>query len=194
MGNAVARVMDGAFVDPIEGVVVGSRSTWKSSTRIGIVPWASQKNIIKEYTKRVKIVEDARLIDQSKLLLTETVVEENEGEMLSPEAVSDSEEVSVDDLSPGDLTGPKPEQVSSLNWWKPKWTIRPFTPDYFRGHCLFDKPSRLSRAIRCYRHCPVMWCDRVCRCGEHHRSPRQLSASAVCIRGSGDVRVAKAQI
>ena len=133
VGNAVARVMDGAFVDPIEGVVgkqVNVEIIDADRDQTDDADWvevqvklyrkktaaeieeeknelAAEKALQNEASELI-VAEDApekpltqeeqfqlqhRLIDQSKLLLTETV-EENEGEMLSPSGF-DSEEVSA---------------------------------------------------------------------------------------------------
>ena len=237
VGNAVARVMDGAFVDPIEGVVVGKQvnveiidadrdqtddadwvevqvKLYRKKTAAEIEEekneLAAEKALQNEASELI-VAEDApekpltqeeqfqlqhRLIDQSKLLLTETVVEENEGEMLSPEAVSDSEEVSVDDLSPGDLTGPKPEQSEFAELVETEVDDTTIHTGLFQGSLPVRQAEQVIEGDPLLQALPgdvvrIEYVDAV----NITEASRQLSASAVCIEGSlGDVRVAKAQI
>ena len=101
-----------------------------------------------------------RLIDQSKLLLTETVVEESSMELEE----TDAEPVEVPAEQASSTTCRReisrrinPGRASSSSWLKQRRRTRPFTPGCFRGHFLCGNQSRLSRGIPCCRLCPVMW-------------------------------------
>ena len=113
----------------------------------------------KPLTKEEQFQFQHRLIDQSKLLLTETVVEESSMELEETDAEPvevPAEQASIDDLSPGDLTEDQPGQSEFVELVETEAEDTSIHTGLFQGHFLCGNQSRLSRGIPCCRLCPVM--------------------------------------
>jgi len=237
-GNAAARVMDGAFVDPIEGVVVGKQvnievtdadrdqtddadwvevkvKLYRKKTAVEIEEeknaLAAEKALERE-TAGVIVAEDARekpltkkeqfqlqhkLIDQAKLLLTETMVREEDVEFVIPAIEEQPEgEASFDDLSPEYLTSVESEESEFVELVEGDAEDSSIHSGLFQGSLPVRQSEQVVEGDPLLQALPgdvvrIEYTDEV----NITDTPRQLSASAVCIEGSlGAVRVAKAQI
>ena len=238
--NGVVRVMDGAFVDPIEGVVVGKQVNVEAvdadRDQTDDADWVEvqvklyrkktaeeieeEKNALaaekalKTESSELVIAEDApdkpltkeeqfqlqhRLIDQSKLLLTETVVEESSMELEETDAEPvevPAEQASIDDLSPGDLTEDQPGQSEFVELVETEAEDTSIHTGLFQGALPVRQSEQVIEGDSLLQALPgdvvrIEYVDQV----NITAGPRQLTASAICIEGSlGDVRVAKAQI
>jgi len=239
-GNAVVRVMDGAFVDPIEGVVVDKQvnvevidadrdqtddadwieaqvKLYRKKTTDEIEEEKNEleaEKALQKETSELIVAEDVpekpltkeeqfqleyKLIDQSKLLLTEVELVESGSDLPitadEPVAV-DQEEPTIDDLSPGDLTGSKPEESEFTELVETEVEVATIHTGLFRGSMPVRQSDQVVEGDSLLQALPgdvvlIEYADVL----NITDAAKQLSASAVCIEGSlGDVRVAKALI
>ena len=235
-GNAVVRIMDGAFVDPIEGVVVGKQLNAQvvdtDRDRTDAADWVevqvklyrkkaadeieeeknalAAKNALRKESSGLIIAEDTpdepltkeelfqlrhRMIDQSKLILTEANIEVAEASISLVNSNESSEEL-VEKLSPGDLTQIKQQDSSFVELVEEEVRDDSIHTGFFQGSLPVRQSEQVIVGDSSLQALPgdivrVEYADEI----NLSDSLRRLTAGAVCIEGSlGDVRVAKAQI
>lgn len=235
-GNAVVRIMDGAFVDPIEGVVVGKQLNAQvvdtDRDRTDAADWVevqvklyrkkaadeiedeknalAAKNALRKESSGLIIAEDTpdepltkeelfqlrhRMIDQSKLILTEANIEVAEASISLVNSNESSEEL-VEKLSPGDLTQIKQQDSSFVEEVEGEARDESIHTGFFQGSLPVRQSEQVIVGDSLLQALPgdivrVEYADEI----NLSDSLRRLTAGAVCIEGSlGDVRVAKAQI
>ena len=235
-GNAVVRIMDGAFVDPIEGVVVGKQLNAQvvdtDRDRTDAADWVevqvklyrkkaadeieeeknalAAKNALRKESSGLIIAEDTpdepltkeelfqlrhRMIDQSKLILTEVNIEVAEASISLVNSNENSEEL-VEKLSPGALTQIKKQDSSFVELVQEETRDDSIHTGFFQGSLPVRQSEQVIVGDSLLQALPgdivrVEYGDEI----NLSDSLRRLTAGAVCIEGSlGDVRVAKAQI
>ncbi len=235
-GNAVVRIMDGAFVDPIEGVVVGKQLNAQvvdtDRDRTDAADWVevqvklyrkkaadeieeeknalAAKNALRKESSGLIIAEDTpdepltkeelfqlrhRMIDQSKLILTEANIEVAEASISLVNSNESSEEL-VEKLSPGALTQIKQQDSSFVELVEEEARDDSIHTGFFQGSLPVRQSEQVIVGDSLLQALPgdivrVEYADEI----NLSDSLRRLTAGAVCIEGSlGDVRVAKAQI
>jgi len=153
----------------------------------------------KPLTKEEQFQLQHRLIDQSKLLLTETVVEESSievGEIEVEPVEVPAEQTNIDILSPGDLTKAQSGQSEFAELVETEVEDTSIHTGLFQGSLPVRQSEQVVEGDSLLQALPgdvvrIEYVDKV----NITAGPRQLTASAICIEGSlGDVRVAKAQI
>jgi len=136
-----------------------------------------------------------RMIDQSKLVLTEANIEVAEASISLVNSNESSEEL-VEKLSPGDLTQIKQQDSSFVEEVEEEARDESIHTGFFQGSLPVRQSEQVIVGDSLLQALPgdivrVEYADEI----NLSDSLRRLTAGAVCIEGSlGDVRVAKAQI